>query len=159
MKHPRGQGQTKVGLPMHSAEAPSDERSGKKSKCPHLGNRCTDFNQSWHVDAYTIRMRKNHSKKSGRSMRTAPSLAAKTESAHISETAGPILTKVALWVDTPCRSIIVNYQDDQGSQRRVIALRLKVLSLALRWASVKSRCEAPWIEGRSTQLFLFFGRG
>ena len=44
--------------------------------------------------------------------------------ALFSATAGPILTKVGVWMDTPCESIILKNQDNQGAQRRVIALKL-----------------------------------
>ena len=66
----------------------------------------------------------------------------KTGSAHISETAEAILTRVGVWVDTPCESIIVKNQDNRGAQRRVIALKL---------GSVRSRCEAPGIEVYSAE--------
>ena len=75
-------------------ETRSAELNRKKRKCPYLGNRWTDFNETWRVDGYT----------SG--------------------------------------SIILKNQDDQGAQRRVIALSL---------GSVGPRCEAPGIEVRSAE--------
>ena len=90
------------------------EPSCKKRKCPYLGNRWTDFNETWRVDGYT----------SG--------------------------------------SIILKNQDDQGAQRRVIALSLgsvgpRCEAPGIEGRSAKSRCEAPCIEVRSTELFLFLG--
>ena len=51
MKHPWGQGQSKVWLLMHLVEARSAESSRKTRKCLYLGNHWTDFNQNWCVDA------------------------------------------------------------------------------------------------------------
>ena len=42
---------------------------------------------------------------------------AKTGSAHISATAGPISTKIGVWMHIPCASIIIKKCDDQGLQR------------------------------------------
>jgi len=42
---------------------------------------------------------------------------AKTGSAHISATAGPISTKIGVWMHIPCASIILKNCDDQGAQR------------------------------------------
>ena len=54
------------------------------------------------------------------------SLAAKTESAHISATTGLISTKVGVWMDTPCARIILKIQDDRGAQRRAEPQKLEV---------------------------------
>ena len=50
MKHPLGQGQTKVRLPMHSVEEPSAELLPLDRKCQFIRNRWTDFVQRWQVD-------------------------------------------------------------------------------------------------------------
>ena len=78
--------------------------------------------------------------KSLRSRCAAPSRATKSGSAYTSETAIPILTRLTVWMDTPCRSIILKNQDDRGSQHQVIALSL---------GSLRPRREAPGIEVRS----------
>ena len=56
-------------------------------------------------------------------------LSCKNGSAHISETAILILTKLAVWMATLCGSIILKYQDDQGAQRRVMAFLWEVVGL------------------------------
>ena len=107
-------------------------------ECFFLDNCWADFDDSWRVAEYT--MQKYESKNLRRSRGAAPSRAAKTGSAHISKTVRLILTRLDMWADTPCRNIILKFQDDRGAQRWVIALSL---------GSVEPRHEAPGIEVRS----------
>ena len=52
----------------------------------------------------------------------------------------------------------------EGRSTELLPFHWEVLGLARREKlgievrSAESRCEAPWIEGRSTKLFLFLGR-
>ena len=55
MKHPWGQGQSKVRLPMYSIKGRSAKPSRKNRKCSYFKNCWTDLNQSWRVGGYTMR--------------------------------------------------------------------------------------------------------
>ena len=53
---------------------------------------------------------------------------------------GLILTRLAVRMDTPCKSIILKYQNDRAVQRRVIALLGEVLGLDVKRLAL--RCAA-----------------
>ena len=110
----------------------------------------------------------------------------RTGSVVFSATAKWISTKLSVWMDTLCTSIHLKSQVDQGPQHRVTGLSFPYRGLSVKRSgcqsakclgkrcaalrhflgdasgievhSIKSRCEAPWMQVHSTKAFKLTGR-